>query len=91
MHQINFFSNLHVFLFKIFKDKICFLRCENLTRWLSSFLMLELVKRAYEKGAFEKGRVRKGKDDENSCPCDLETIEMYHQILAPAYRVLLGF
>ena len=45
--------------------------------------MLESVKRAYEKGAFD--------EDENQCPYDLKTIEMYHQILAPAYRVSLGF
>jgi hypothetical protein len=33
---------------KIFKDKKCRLRIENLTRWSSTFLMLESVKRAYD-------------------------------------------
>ncbi len=36
----------------VFADKKCRLRIENLTRWSSSFLMLESVKRAYNKGAF---------------------------------------
>ena len=44
--------------------------------------MIESVKRAFDKGAFE---------NENKCLIDLETIETYHQILAPAYRVSLGF
>jgi hypothetical protein len=30
------------------------LRIENLTRWSSTFLMLESVKRAYDKGAFDE-------------------------------------
>ena len=48
-----------------------------------SFLILESVKRAYEKGAFN--------NNENKCVYDLKTIETHHQILAPAYRVSLRF
>ena len=46
-----------------FQDKKCKLRVENLTRWSSSFLMLESVKRAYDKGIFD--------DSENKCAYDL--------------------
>ena len=45
--------------------------------------MLESVKIAYDKGAFDT--------NDNLCPYDLKTIETYHQILLPAYRVSLGF
>ncbi len=44
--------------------------------------MLESVKRAYDKKAF---------DDEIVCPVDLKSIEIYLQILNPAYRISLGF
>ena len=47
-----------LFFIQAFKEKKCRLQCENLTRWSSSFLMLESVKRAYEKGAFN-GKVNK--------------------------------
>lgn len=43
--------------------------------------MLESVKRAYDRGIF---------NGEIECPVDLETIETYIQILAPAYRVSIG-
>ena len=33
-----------------FKEKRCRLRCECITRWSSAFLVLESVKRAYDKG-----------------------------------------
>ncbi len=45
--------------------------------------MLESVKRAYDAKLFE--------NDQIICPVDLETIEVYLQILAPAYRVSVGF
>lgn len=45
--------------------------------------MLESVKCAYDKGAFN--------DEDIKCPYDLKKIETFHQILAPAYRVSLGF
>ena len=44
--------------------------------------MLESVKRAYDKKAF---------DDEIVCPVDLKSIEIYLQILNPAYRISLSF
>jgi hypothetical protein len=43
--------------------------------------MLESVKRAYDRGVFN-GVIE--------CPIDLKTIEIYLQILAPAYRVSVG-
>ena len=39
------------------------------------------AKRAYEKGAF---------DDDIKCPVELEVIEMYLQVLLPAYEFTLG-
>ena len=50
---------------KAFIVKKCRLRTENLTRWSSTFLMLESVKRAYDADAFSS---------ENSCPIDIETV-----------------
>ena len=44
--------------------------------------MLESVKRAYDKGAFN--------EQENECPVDLETINIYLRILQPAYTVSLA-
>ncbi len=55
---------------------------KNLTRWSSTFLMLESVKRAFDKGAFD--------ENENKCPVDLETINNYLRILQPAYTISLA-
>ena len=44
--------------------------------------MLESVKKAYDRNVF---------NEDNVCPISLETIETYLQILAPAYRVSIGF
>jgi len=44
--------------------------------------MLENVKKAYDRNAITA---------ENQCPISLETIETYLQILAPAYRISVGF
>ncbi len=66
-------------LSKIFRNKKCRLRLENLTRWSSSYLLLESVKRAYDKNAFSKD------DPEKQCPIELDEIELYLQILKPAY------
>ena len=41
--------------------------------------MLESVKRAYDKGCFDQN------DPEKICPVELETIELYLQLLRPAY------
>ncbi len=67
---------------KIFADKKCRLRIENLTRWSSTYLMLEAVKRAYDRGAF---------DEAKPCPIEKDVVEVYLQILAPAYLVSIGF
>ncbi len=53
-----------------------------MTRWSSTFLMLESVKRAFDKGAFD--------ENENKCPVDLETINNYLRILQPAYTISLA-
>jgi hypothetical protein len=67
---------------KIFSNKKCRLRIENLTRWSSTYLMLEAVKRAYDRGAF---------DEAKPCPIEIDIVEVYLQILAPAYLVSIGF
>ena len=51
-------------------------RLENLTRWFSAYLMLLSVKKEYDRNMF---------NDENPCSVDLETIEIYLQILKPVY------
>ena len=61
----------------------CRLRTENVTRWSSAYLVLESVKRAYDKQIFN--------EDDLKCPISLFEVETYLQILAPAYRVSLGF
>jgi hypothetical protein len=66
----------------MFKDKCCRLRIENLTRWSSTFLMLESIKRAYDRGAF---------NDNFPCDIDFKTIEIYLQILKPAYKLSIKF
>jgi hypothetical protein len=47
-------SNTHIRksieLNRVFRKKKCRLRLENLTRWSSAYLMLESVKRAYDRG-----------------------------------------
>ena len=63
-------------LFKIHLSNKCCLRCENATRWGSSFLMLWSYIKAYNSSAFEF----------ESCPYTLEKIELYFQILKPVYR-----
>lgn len=55
------------------------LRLENLTRWSSAYLMLESVKRAYDRNLFDSN------DVDLACPVDLQTIETYLQILKPSY------
>jgi hypothetical protein len=53
------------------------LRCENQTRWSSSFLMLESFKKCYDKNIFK---------DDHVPPASKETIEEYLQILVHAYK-----
>ena len=62
----------------------CRLRCENATRWSSSYLLLESVKRAYIRVAFEN------ETEDLRCPVDEETIDAYLQILKPAYDFLIS-
>lgn len=59
-----------------FRTNKCRLRLENTTRWSSAYLMLESVKRAYDKGVFSDGQ---------GCPIPLRTVETYLQVLKPAY------
>ena len=82
-------SNNHirksVELNKVFFKNKARLRIENRTRWSSAYLLLESVKRAYDKQLF---------DDENDdlrCPLSLKTVETYLQILLPAYRFSISF
>ncbi len=62
----------HVFRLK--KGK---LRLANATRWSSAYLMLESVKRAYDRNCFEESGYQ--------CLVPLRLIELYLQILKPAY------
>ena len=57
------------------------LRLENLTRWSSSYLMLESVKRAHSRNAFQ------GLDFE----IPMTLIDIYLQILKPAYILTLSW
>ena len=66
----------------MFKDKCCRLRIENLTIWSSTFLMLESIKRAYDRDAFNKNF---------PCDIDLKTTEIFLQILKPAYKLSIKF
>ncbi len=67
---------------KIFRELKCRPRIYQKTRWCAAFLLLISDKRAYDKGAF---------DNNIQCPVDNELIEIYLQILLPAYQVTLGF
>jgi hypothetical protein len=69
-------------LSKVFNDKRCRLRLDGLTRWSATFLMLESVLRAINKGAFDKTL---------KCPVKRKTLEIYHQILKPAYELSISF
>lgn len=52
---------------------------DNATRWSSGFLMLESVKRAYDKGVIGTG------DNQIKCPVAYDIINCYMQVLAPCY------
>ena len=76
----------------IFKENRCRLRCECLTRWSSSYLVLESVKRAYDKGLINHiDRYNQNDREDNVFPISLEDIETYLQILLPAYQINLSF
>jgi hypothetical protein len=63
---------------KAFANKRSRLRLEKLTRWSSCYFMLESVKRAYDKNIIE--------ENDLECPISLQEIELYLQILKPAYE-----
>jgi hypothetical protein len=69
----------------VFRMKKCRLRLENLTRWSSAYLMLESVKKAYDRDMFNTD------NPELKCPIDLKTIEIYIQILKPCYLASIHF
>ncbi len=56
------------------------LKCDNKTRWNSSFLMLVSIMKAYEKNVF---------NNDYKCPYSLASIEKYVQVLLPVYKFLL--
>ena len=66
---------------KIFKNLKCRPCIYQKTRWLGGQNLLYSAKRAYDKGAF---------DGDIKCPVELEVIEMYIQVLLPAYEFTLG-
>jgi hypothetical protein len=68
----------------IFKNLKCRLRLENLTRWDSVYLALEMIKKAYDRGAFDSN------DNSLRLPVPIEIIIMYLQILKPAYLFSIG-
>jgi hypothetical protein len=50
---------------------------DNLTRWLSSYLLLLSFKKTYDRNAFA---------EDNPCPISQAVVEKYLQILQPAYE-----
>lgn len=70
----------------IFQQLKCRLRLENDTRWGSAFLLLEIIKKAFDKKAFDESI-----DPALSLPVDINTINMYIKILKPAYLLKITF
>lgn len=64
-------------LYKLNISKKARLKLEIITRWSASYMMLE---------SFQKAYLRKAFADDNPCPVKLETIELYMQILLPAFK-----
>jgi hypothetical protein len=56
-------------------------RLENTTRWGSSYLSLESLKKAYDRGAFT----------DTVLPVPIEIVEMYLQILKTPYLTNIEF
>lgn len=69
-----------------YRELRCMLRCENTTRWSSSFLMLAAILKARAKGA-----ISNNEDDENFCDLDFNKIEVYYQILREVHSISLQF
>lgn len=70
---------------EIFVNAKCRLRLENSTRWGSTFLMLERLKKAHKKGVFDNI------DMSNKLPVSIEFINSYLKILKSAYLVNVYF
>lgn len=66
---------------KIFRNLKCRPCIYQKTRWLGGQNLLFSAKKAYERGAFN-GDIK--------CPIKLDVIEMYIQVLMPAYLFTLG-
>lgn len=58
-------------------------RTENLTRWASTYLMLESVVRAHKEGMFESCSIE--------LPVPIEIVLNYLYILQPIYKATIGF
>jgi hypothetical protein len=69
----------------ICKDLNCRLRIENETRWGSAFLVLEVIKKANDRGAFLN------LDAQEISTSFFSLIEMYLLILKPAYALNICF
>ena len=71
-------------LTKVFANGKCRQRLDNETRWGSTFLMLEQIIKAEERGLLEEVKC--------TCPCKvpLATIKNYVSILLPAYLINIG-
>ena len=64
---------------KVFLEKKCRLRLNNEIRWSNSFLVLESVKKAYERNAFSDS------DLILKFPVSLYVIDSYLKILKPSF------
>ena len=80
LNKVNACIRRSIKLNQMFKDKKCRLRCENQTRWSSAFLLLESVKRAFDKGVF---------NSQLECPVEYDQFEIYFIILKNSYETSL--
>lgn len=69
-----------------FRKMRCMLRCENNTRWSSSFLMILAILKAYQKGV-----ISKNENDPNFINVNLESLEIYYKILREIHLLSLDF
>jgi hypothetical protein len=65
---------------KEFRTRLCL---ENATRWGSAFSILEMYKKAFDRGVF--------KNMDCALPFDISTINLLLEILKPAYAMSLNF
>ena len=94
-HMLEIINNVNasirrsIQLNNVFKENRCRLRCECVTRWSSAYIVLESVKRAYDKGLIVHiDRYNAAINQENNIfPISLNEIEAYLQILSPVYHV----